>query len=72
MPVTEYATIPLASGSAIELDDPLSPAGKSWQATLDTVSSQPGYQRAYYGTQVENPNTLQLLIGEHSQLNDQV
>lgn len=59
-PATELATIPLASGAAIE--DPNSPAGKVWQSTLDTVSQQDGYQRIYYGREVENPSVLQLFI----------
>lgn len=61
-PATELATIPLASGAAIE--DSNSPAGKVWQSTLDTVSQQDGYQRIYYGREVENPSVLQLFIGE--------
>ncbi|KAL9131655.1 MAG: hypothetical protein Q9217_000466 [Psora testacea] len=59
-PVTELATIPLQSGATIE--DPDSPAGKIWTATLDTVSQQPGYQRAYYGREIENPALLQLFV----------
>ncbi|CAD6573718.1 MAG: hypothetical protein ASARMPREDX12_006216 [Alectoria sarmentosa] len=60
-PATELATIPLASGAAIEDAD--SPAGKVWQSTLDTVSQQDGFQRAYYGREVENQSVLQLFIG---------
>ena len=60
-PATEIATLPLASGAAIE--DPNSSAGKVWQSTLDTVSQQDGFQRAYYGREVENPSVLQLFIG---------
>ena len=44
-PATEIATIPLSAGADIE--DPSSSAGKVWQSTLDTVSQQDGYQRAY-------------------------
>lgn len=32
------------------------------QGVLDTVLSQPGCQRAYYGMEIENPNTLCCLI----------
>lgn len=60
-PATELATLPLSSGATIE--DANSPAGKVWQSTLDTVSTQEGFQRAYYGREVENPSVLQLFIG---------
>ncbi|KAL2058849.1 hypothetical protein ABVK25_000141 [Lepraria finkii] len=42
----------------------LVPAGKVWQSTLDTVSQQDGFQRAYYGREIENPSVVQLLVGE--------
>lgn len=61
-PATEIATLPLFAGATIE--DPDSPAGKVWQSTLDTVSAQDGFQRAYYGREVENQGVLQFLIGE--------
>lgn len=61
-PATEIATLPLFAGATIE--DPDSPAGKVWQSTLDTVSAQDGFQRAYYGREVENQSVVQLLIGE--------
>ena len=61
-PATEIATLPLAAGATIE--DPSSPAGKVWQSTLDTVSAQEGFQKAYYGREVENQSVVQLLIGE--------
>ena len=61
-PATEIATMPLIAGATIEDHD--SSAGKVWQSTLDTVSAQDGFQRAYYGREVENQSVLQLLIGE--------
>lgn len=61
-PATEIATLPLVAGATIE--DPDSSAGKVWQSTLDTVSAQDGFQRAYYGREVENQSVVQLLIGE--------
>ena len=66
-PATEIATIPLTAGSKIE--DPESPAGKVWQSTIDTVSSQPGYQRLYYGREVENPSVVQLFVGKEYEKN---
>ena len=62
VPATEIATLPLIAGATIE--DPDSSAGKVWQSTLDTVSAQDGFQRAYYGREVENQSVVQLLIGE--------
>ncbi|KAL9104238.1 MAG: hypothetical protein Q9163_000786 [Psora crenata] len=59
-PVTELATIPLQSGATIE--DAASPAGRVWTATLDTVSQQPGYQRACYGRELENQSLLQFFV----------
>ena len=61
-PATEIATLPLIAGATIEDSD--SSAGKVWQSTLDTVSAQDGFQRAYYGREVENQSVVQLLIGE--------
>lgn len=61
-PATELATLPLASGAAIEDAD--SPAGKVWQSTIDTVSQQDGFQRLYWGREVENQSVLQLFIGK--------
>jgi hypothetical protein len=38
------------------------PASTTWKETLSTVLSQPGAQRAYYGTSVETPTMLRLFI----------
>lgn len=38
------------------------PASATWKETLSTVLSQPGAQRAYYGTSVETPTMLRLFI----------
>ncbi|KAI9810843.1 MAG: hypothetical protein M1827_006050 [Pycnora praestabilis] len=59
-PATEILTLPLISRS--ELSDPSTDAGKVWQSTLSTVSQQDGYQRAYWGREIENPDVVQLLI----------
>lgn len=63
IPATEIATLPLSAGANIE--DHSSAAGKVWQATLDTVSQQEGFQRAYYGREVENQSVLQFLVGKN-------
>ena len=59
-PVTEIATLPLATG--IKIEDPTSPAGQSWATVLDTLQKQEGYQRSYYGRQLEDPQLVQLFI----------
>lgn len=60
-PATEIAVFPLNAG--VNLDDPKSASGAIWQSTLDTVSQQDGYQRLYWGRQIENPQILTILIG---------
>ncbi|KAL8701467.1 MAG: hypothetical protein Q9201_004888 [Fulgogasparrea decipioides] len=57
-PVTEVVTIPLQVGADIE--NPNAVAGRIISDTLNTVTQQEGYQRAYYGRQVENPSILQI------------
>ena len=59
-PATEIATLPLQAGATIE--DPETPAGKIWSATLDTVSQQDGFQRCYYGRHVEAQTSLDLFV----------
>lgn len=65
-PVTEIATFPLAAGATIE--DANSPAGKVWRSALDTVSAQDGFQKAYYGREVEDPSVLQFFVGRSETL----
>ena len=60
-PTTEVATFSLTPGA--NLDDTSSSAGKVWQSTVDTVKSQEGCERVYYGLKVEDQNTVELLIG---------
>lgn len=60
-PATELATFSLIPGAQIE--DGSTPAGQVWASTLATVSSQPGFQRARYGREVENQSVLQIFIG---------
>src|SRR6266536_842100 len=62
-PVTECATIVLKPGVDIEGH---TQEAKIWKETLKIVSEQDGYQREYYGRQLENPNVLMLLIGMSS------
>ena len=60
-PATEIAFLPLTAGANIE--DSSTAAGKIWRDTLDTVSQQDGFQRAYYGRQVENQSMLDFFVG---------
>ena len=46
-----------------KLDDKASPEGKSWEEALNVIRQQPGYQRLYWGRQVETPENVQLHIG---------
>ena len=62
VPATEFATLPLAVGA--EVEDLSSEAGKVWHSSLDTVSQQDGFQRLYWGREVENDNVLNLFIGK--------
>ncbi|KAI4230307.1 MAG: hypothetical protein L6R36_000118 [Xanthoria steineri] len=57
---TEIATIPLQPG--VDLEDPQSAAGEVLENTFSVLRQQDGYQRAYHGRQVENPNIWQLVI----------
>lgn len=59
--VTEVAIFPLSSGANIE--DPSSPFGAIWQASLNTIAGQKGFQRFYWGRQVENPNIIDFFVG---------
>jgi len=61
-PATEIAIFPVLVGA--NLEDPNSPTGKVWHSVLDTVSSQEGFQRAYFGREVEDQSMVQLLIGK--------
>ncbi|TVY85473.1 hypothetical protein LSUE1_G000171 [Lachnellula suecica] len=58
-PVTECATIILKPGVDIESN---TPEADLWKQTLSTVSQQPGYLRAFWGCQLEDPSVLHLLI----------
>ena len=63
-PVTEIARLPLITSA--DVDDPSSSSGKIWQDTILTLSSQDGFQRAYYGREVEDQSLLHLLIGTNT------
>ncbi|TVY43477.1 hypothetical protein LOCC1_G003783 [Lachnellula occidentalis] len=60
-PVTECAIITLKPG--VDLETSGTDSAQAWSETLSTVSKQTGYQRSYWGRQLENPNIVLLLIG---------
>lgn len=57
---TEIANLRL--DAIANLEDPQSSSGAIWQSTMDTVSQQDGYQRLYWGRQVEDPHILTMLV----------
>lgn len=57
---TEIAIFPLKDGKYP--DDANSAPGQVFKDTMDVVSSQPGFQRAYWGREVENPANLRLFV----------
>lgn len=58
-PVTEVAYLPLKPS----LDLSSGEIKEAWQSALRTIASQPGFKTGYWGKQIENPDTLQLVIG---------
>ena len=59
-PVTEIVYVALKPGSNLSEAD--SPAGSVWKDSLNTVKAQPGFQRAYWSLEVENPSILRLFV----------
>lgn len=58
--VVEIVYLPLKAGTDVENGD-----GKSvWQDTVKTVGSQPGVKSLFWGLQIENKDTLQMLVGK--------
>jgi hypothetical protein len=60
-PVTEVATLSLKAGTDVE--NPSSPAYAVAQEAFSMISSQPGFQRAFWGRELEDESILQLFIG---------
>jgi len=57
---TEIALLPLHKGKSPE--DANSPSGQALKDCLDTLTEQEGFQRAYWGTELENLDLLHLYI----------
>lgn len=57
---TEVAVFTLLDGK--RPDDANSDAGRIWKETLETLTEQKGFQNAYWGREVENPDRLRLFV----------
>lgn len=57
---TEIAIFPLREG--MTPDDPNSLGGEILKDSFNTLTQQPGFQRAYWGREVENPSTFRLFV----------
>jgi hypothetical protein len=69
MPTTEIAVIPLIAGTSV--GDPDSHAAAVMRDTVATLHQQDGLQNVHFGSQVESPDVLQMMISKtrknHSQ-----
>jgi hypothetical protein len=45
------------------LDLSLGETKEVWDSTLSTIAKQPGCKALYWGRQIENPDTVQMLVG---------
>ncbi len=52
--------------TSIDLHDKATATGMIWEDVLDLFRQQPGYRRLYWGRQVENPENVQLHVGNTS------
>ena len=57
---TEIAIFPLREGH--DPHDSSSQTAKVMKETFDTIAQQPGYQRLYWGTEVEDPTVFHLAV----------
>ncbi|KAG9191776.1 hypothetical protein G6011_10510 [Alternaria panax] len=56
--VTEIVYLPMKPS----LDLSSGEAKEVWESTLSTIAKQPGCQALYWGRQIENPDTVQMLV----------
>ncbi len=61
---TEIAVFPLKEG--MRPDDANSQPGQVLKDTLNTLTEQKGFQRAYWGREVENPDVFRLFVDWNS------
>jgi hypothetical protein len=50
----------------IDLKDTTSESGKVWERVLELLRQQPGYRRLYWGRRVEDPEDVQIHVGNAS------
>jgi len=62
MPTTEIALIPLKAGAHIGDYD--SPAASVINTSFDTLRAVDGMQQINFGTQMEDPTKMQLMISQ--------
>jgi len=62
MPTTEIAVMPLIAGTAI--GDPDSHAAAVMRDTVATLHQQDGLLNVYFGSQIESPDVLQMMISK--------
>lgn len=62
MPTVEKVVAPLPAG--VRIGDPADPVAVTLKEVLTTVLQQDGCQQARFGTQIENPQNLELLISK--------
>ena len=60
-PATEIATLSVTAAASLEKEG--SPSYNIWHELLNTIASQDGYQRAYWGRRIEDQSVVSLLIG---------
>ncbi|KAM0716103.1 hypothetical protein Q7P37_008617 [Cladosporium fusiforme] len=60
MPTTEFAVVPLVAGTSI--GDPSHPGALIMKDSADTLHAQPGLQKVRFGTHVEDPDMLQMIV----------
>lgn len=61
---TEICTLALVDGS--DIGDPNGAAATVMKECYDTIASQEGLQKLWFGREHESPGTLQLFLGECS------
>jgi hypothetical protein len=59
---TEIAVIPLIAGS--DIGNPDHESARVFKSLSDTITRQDGFQQLNFGTQIEDPSVLQLMISE--------
>jgi hypothetical protein len=56
---TEIAYLPMKPGIDLSSGE----AKEAWESTLSTIAKQPGCKALYWGRQIENSDTVQMVVG---------